>query len=76
MSKQQRCFLFEYLCEYVPQTDDEEARTFAQRLQILPTFIDSRRKSADNTRLCSQELLGALVGDIFLLPETLLVRII
>ena len=75
ISARQRSFLFDFLCKHVPQTGNEEARTFMQRLPILPTFIEGRRRPAQGALLCSQELLSALVGDIALLPETLLVRV-
>ena len=74
LSGRQRTFLFDYLCEHVPQTGDEEARAFVQQLPILPTFMEARRRPARNALLCSQELLSAFVGDISLLPEALLVR--
>ena len=76
MSARQRSFLFDFLCEHLPQTGDEGARTFVQRLPILPSYIEGRRRPAQDALLCSQELLSALVGDITLLPETLLVRIL
>lgn len=74
LSAGQRSFLFDYLCEHVPQTDEEEARTFVRRLPILPTFIEARRRPAQDALLCSQQLLSTFVGDISLLPEALLVR--
>jgi hypothetical protein len=74
MAPGQRGFLFEYLCEHVPQTANEEARAFVQSLPILPSFMEMRRRPAHNAMLCSQELLSSVVGDVTLLPETLLVR--
>ncbi len=75
MSAGQRSFLFDYLCENVPQTSDVEARNFVRSLAILPTFNEARRRPAEDALLCSQELLSTLVGDITLLPESLLVCI-
>ncbi len=75
MSAGQRSFLFDYLCEYVPETSDVEARTFVRNLPILPTFNEARRRPAQDALVCSQELLSTLVGDITLLPESLLVCI-
>ena len=75
MTAEQRSFLFDYLCEHQPQTDDQEAKTFIKGLPILPTFREAMRRPAQDAMLCSEELLSALVGDITLLPETLLVRV-
>ena len=74
MAPGQRSFLFEYLCEHVPQSADEEAKAFVQSLPILPSFMELRRRPAHNALLCSQELLSSVVGEVTLLPETLLVR--
>ena len=75
MTAEQRSFLFDYLCEHQPQTGDEEAKAFVKGLPILPTFREGMRRPAQDALLCSHELLSALVGDITLLPESLLVRI-
>ena len=73
MASAQRKFLFEYLCEHVPQTDSFKDRDFVRQLPILPTFMDGRCRTAEDCLLCSQELLTTVVGDLTMLPETLLV---
>ena len=73
MASAQREFLFEYLCKHVPQTGSLEDRDFVRQLPILPTFMDGRRRTAEDCLLCSQALLTAVVGDLTMLPETLLV---
>ena len=74
MGSAQREFLFEYLCKHVPQTGSFKERDFVRQLPILPTFMDGRRRAAEDCLLCSQELLTTVVGDLAMLPETLLVR--
>ena len=73
MAPAQREFLFEYLCQHVPQTGSFKDRDFVRQLPILPTFMDGRRRAAEDCLLCSQELLTTVVGDLTMLPETLLV---
>ena len=73
MTAEQCSFLFEYLCEHMPQTADEGVREFVRGLPILPTFKEQRRRTASHALLCSNELLITVVGDISMLPETLLV---
>ena len=73
MGSAQREFLFDYLCKHVPQTGSLDARGFVRQLPILPTFMDGRRRRAEDCLLCSQELLALVVGDLTMLPETLLV---
>ena len=73
MASAQREFLFEYLCKHVPQTGSLEDMDFVRQLPILPTFMDGRRRTAEDCLLCSQALLTAVVGDLTMLPETLLV---
>ena len=74
MAPAQLEFLFEYLCKHVPQTGSFKDRDFVRQLPILPTFMDCRRRTAEDCLLCSQELLTTVVGDLTMLPETLLVR--